>query len=58
MYHDDNLQAYLTELLSYNLNFSWSGIGINNHRSSGPNSLPNAAGNFYKTLNIFIINIL
>jgi len=52
MYHDDNLQAYLTELLSYNLNFSWSGIGINNHRSSGPNSLPNAAGNFYKTLNI------
>ena len=52
LYQDDSLQAYLTELLSYNLNFSWSGIGINNHRSSGPNSTPNTAGNFYKTLDI------
>jgi hypothetical protein len=52
LYRDDSLQAYLTELLSYNLNFSWSGVGINNHRSSGPNSLPNAVGNFYKTIDI------
>jgi hypothetical protein len=50
VYRDDDLQAYLTDLLRRNLNLQWTGSATHNHKTYGPNGPVIVHDQFYKTL--------
>ena len=50
VYRDDDLQAYLTDLLRRNLKLQWAGSATHNHKTYGPNGPIIVQEQFYKTL--------
>ena len=52
VYRDDDLQAYLTDLLRCNLNLKWTGSATHNHKTYGPAGPVIATDQFYRTLDI------